>query len=425
MMRATAPVRCLICVAVLSCGDGSPSAGGDAADIPLTPTTEDVYTVGALSGEDWETFGNVTNLVFDEAGNLHIFDLNAKRIVVVDPEGNFVRTIGRQGEGPGEFSSPLAFTILGDGRMVVYDFPRTFHLFDQEGRFTEDVTFDLFAGVPGSVLIARPDHRLISRGGMQISRPGQESEDAEDAHLRDIDIFALDGSDREVLYRAWALLPTERDEELSSEDEQGREQLTVTMPRMRAFEPGLHLGMLSDGRLAVADSMGYRLKLISMDGTVAAIIERRVAPEVVTEAVKDAERARRTEAFSEMESMRVDGVGELVETEGLADQMAATMLTQVESMLFTDVVPAIADIAVDRTDLIWIERTGAGGAELGLIDLITADGDYLGTLPADGPRIPHAFGPDGLMAYIETGEFDVQIVRVIRVVPFETPLETG
>ena len=42
----------------------------------------------------------------------------------------------------------------------------------------------------------------------------------------------------------------------------------------------------------------------------------------------------------------------------------------------------------------------------------------MGTLPADGIQVPDAFGPDGLMAYVETGELDVPVVRVIRLVGF-------
>ena len=50
---------------------------------------------------------------------------------------------------------------------------------------------------------------------------------------------------------------------------------------------------------------------------------------------------------------------------------------------------------------------------------MTATGDYLGTLPPDGPRIPDAFGPGGLMAYIETDEMDVPTVRVVRLLSLE------
>ena len=48
------------------------------------------------------------------------------------------------------------------------------------------------------------------------------------------------------------------------------------------------------------------------------------------------------------------------------------------------------------------------------MDILTARGGYVGTVSADGPGIPQAFGPDGLVAYIERDGFDVPTIRVRR-----------
>ena len=410
MKRVPALPLLTVCTLLPACGDTSSGLGD--ADTPLTPTTEDLYTLGAYSGEDWETLGAVDKVVFDESGNLHIFDSGAKRIVVVDRDGNFVRTIGREGGGPGEFSNPIGFGIMGDGRIVVNDFLGSLHVFDREGEFAEAVTLSPFDGLPGSLLLPVSDVHFVSRDGIRATRPGEESEDD---HLRDIGLFALDGSAREVLYRAWDLPPTPEDEEVVSENAEGLRDVTLSLDRMRAFEPGLHLGVLSDGRLAVADSMGYRVKLIGPDGTVSAVLERRIDPEPVTEAVMEAERERRSEMFSEDATADVSVAGGFLEP-GMVEEVIATLEAQVEDMVFTDVIPVIADLGVDLNDVIWIARTGAGGGGPGPIDLLASDGGYMGTLPAGGLGIPDAFGPDGMMAYIETGELDVPVVRVIRLV---------
>ena len=42
------------------------------------------------------------------------------------------------------------------------------------------------------------------------------------------------------------------------------------------------------------------------------------------------------------------------------------------------------------------------------------DGRYLGTYPAGAVAMPDAFGPDGLVAFIERNEQDVQTVVVRR-----------
>jgi hypothetical protein len=61
-----------------------------------------------------------------------------------------------------------------------------------------------------------------------------------------------------------------------------------------------------------------------------------------------------------------------------------------------------------------VQRSSGRVGEDGPTDLITADGRYLGSLAPDGLRIPDAFGPDGLIARIETDEFDVPTVVVER-----------
>ena len=52
------------------------------------------------------------------------------------------------------------------------------------------------------------------------------------------------------------------------------------------------------------------------------------------------------------------------------------------------------------------------------IDIVTPNGLYVGTLPADKAIMPVAFGPDGLAAYIEIDDMDVQTV-VVRRLPKE------
>jgi len=79
-------------------------------------------------------------------------------------------------------------------------------------------------------------------------------------------------------------------------------------------------------------------------------------------------------------------------------------------------VPVIKEMAVDGEGRIWITRTAADGEAGGPTDVLALDGEYLGTLAAGDFRIPDAFGPNGLMAYIETDELDVPSVNVVRLV---------
>ena len=63
---------------------------------------------------------------------------------------------------------------------------------------------------------------------------------------------------------------------------------------------------------------------------------------------------------------------------------------------------------------------GRGGDETnGTTAVVTSSGHYIETLPADGPRIPAAFGPGGLMAYNDADEMGIHTVRVIRLLSLD------
>ena len=100
------------------------------------------------------------------------------------------------------------------------------------------------------------------------------------------------------------------------------------------------------------------------------------------------------------------------------DQMREMMADQVRTMDFAEVVPVISALKVDSGDRLWVRRAGDSGEDEGPIDVITADGGYLGTVPAGSFSLPDAFGPDGLVAYIEADDLGVETVRVARLGPF-------
>ncbi len=400
-------------VLLLACGDSSDASGDggaagtlDGPDVMLTAVTEDVYTAGALDGEDWETFGSVRSVAFDGAGNLHIMDSQADRIVVVAPDGSFVRTVGGPGEGPGEFNSPTGLIVDRDGGYVVPSM-NGLEIFGPEGEYLRSVALDPFKG-----LLMGTDGlsagRVVTRTVMRMNRPEEREESGivPESEGRPIEVFPLDGSDPEVLYAAWEL-PEERDEGTVATTSSGGPSVFQMAPP-RAFVPGLHCDVLSDGRVAVVDSIGYRVKLVGIDGTLTDVIERPIVPMVVTDEIRDTERERRRAEQEEQEASLNSG------SSGFSVRYGS-----VDDMTFADEIPVIDGIAVDWDDRIWVARHDERGVGPELIDIVTPDGGYVGTLPADGLRIPAAFGPDGLLAYIETDDFDVRSVKVVRLVSLE------
>ena len=79
-------------------------------------------------------------------------------------------------------------------------------------------------------------------------------------------------------------------------------------------------------------------------------------------------------------------------------------------------VPVIRGLATTWDGHIWLVRRGEDPLSDGPIDVLTSDGRYLGSYPAGATVIPDAFGPGGLVAFVEKDEMDVETVVVKRVV---------
>ncbi len=398
------------------------SAGMDSPDFTIAPEWESLWVVGVLDGEDWEVFGAVTDLAFNEAGDLFVLDEQAAHVVVFDRAGAHLRTISRQGEGPGELTEPTSMAVLAAGRLAIFDRSRRgIQFFTQEGEYLESAPFDPQQGMPNFVRVWLPDGSILTDietritstadGAMSVSSgpAGAESE-------RPIIRYGPDGG-REVRYTAWDPPPPTGE---GASTEGG--SIRFTMSPVRAFDPSLSFIPMPDGRLAVVDSVAYRIKLVGVAGAVEDVLERPVGPIRVTDAIRTAETQRR---LAQLVQTRVSSVlgGRIPLPSDFQEQMTAARRTTIEQMTFAEEIPAIDDLALDFEGRLWVERTGLPGEE-GPIDIVTPDARYLGTIQPGGLRIPDAFGPDGLMAYGETHDLGFPIVGVVQLAP-SSQLETG
>ncbi|MDX1394251.1 MAG: 6-bladed beta-propeller [Gemmatimonadota bacterium] len=78
--------------------------------------------IGQLEGPDEYTFGSVTEILPDDAGGVYVFDGQAPALRYYGADGTYVRTIGGQGGGPGEYEDAvLGLSFRTDGRLVLRD----------------------------------------------------------------------------------------------------------------------------------------------------------------------------------------------------------------------------------------------------------------------------------------------------------------
>lgn len=361
-------------------------------DLPLDASFEDIYRVGSLDGDGWDTFGRVAGVGFDGAGNLYILDTEAVRINVVDLQANLVRQFIREGQGPGEFGSDTApaleFAVMGDGRVTVYDLGRmAFTLFGADGEFERMVRFrgaqTGSAMIPGIQGFPGMDRVLATSEVSYLRRtaPGPDDE-ASEPSFRHVLSYDVSGDEVRIDSVAAGWSPPG--------DPEG-------------FRPRLRAGVLPSGTVVYTDSSSYAIKFAGQDGRVTRVLTRPFQPRPVTGRIRADEIERRLEALEP-----VRGGSPMLQ------RMLEFRRGQIEAMEFFDEIPVVVDLRTSWEGTIWVLHRGDGDTEGNRIDLISSDGNYLGTFPPRSTAMPSAFGPNGLVAFVETDDLDVPYVAVRR-----------
>jgi hypothetical protein len=107
---------------------------------PILTLEEDLTIRGDETREE-QMFQDVRTLAVDETGNIYALDEQAGNIKIFDGQGQFLRTIGQKGQGPGEFGLPIAVLITPDREILVHDMgQRALKFLDQEGRFLHHIS---------------------------------------------------------------------------------------------------------------------------------------------------------------------------------------------------------------------------------------------------------------------------------------------
>ena len=122
---------------------------------------EEDLSIGREDDENYLLF-KIRDIAVDGLGNIYVVDMGNIRVQVFDKSGNYLRTIGRAGEGPGEFLSPRRIKIDDDnGKIYVVDAGREIEIYDKEGKFVKcckqeqpkGPMVDLWLGKNGNLIV--------------------------------------------------------------------------------------------------------------------------------------------------------------------------------------------------------------------------------------------------------------------------------
>jgi hypothetical protein len=149
---------------VVQCRPG-PEAEGPAADA-LEITVDELW---ATQGDDrLGFFGFIAGAAVVGGDRIWVSDAQEPAIQEYDFMGVPVRTIAREGDGPGEVRGPFLMTTTPSGRVVAYDVGHSsFEVFEPSGDFLQRIKLGAFFLNPKG--LAATDERLYIAAGAPVS----------------------------------------------------------------------------------------------------------------------------------------------------------------------------------------------------------------------------------------------------------------
>jgi hypothetical protein len=302
---------------------------------------EERVRLGSLDGEGPELFGSIEGVALGPEGEVYVLDGQVAELRVFDGGGAHQRTIGRQGEGPGELDRASGLAVDGSGTVWVLNWGN--------GRYSG---FD-----PASGALVREVLRPIAFAALPWQGAFQDGE-------RLVDVGLDLGGEIAVMRFDTAFVPVDT-MPLPQPDVNDRVMLlrgqTLVAAVMEPFAPQPSWTPRPRGGVIFGDGEAYRLHRVGFEQDTSLTIEldRERVP------VSAAERDSALAAFQEMTG-RLGGA-------------RPERQPRVRSMR-----PAHGALFVDDQDRTWVQSVRTAGEE-GAWDVFAADGRYLGRVPIPDP----------------------------------------
>ena len=208
-------------------------------------------SIGGEEFDDNYNFIRISDVEVDEEGNIYVFDYRQYRIQKYDKDGKYLQTIGRQGEGPGEFQRASQMTLSPGGKLYV-DESRKILIFNQDNIYERSINIDFFIR---SYLVTKEENFL---GRARVRTEEETSNDVIliDSNGKKMDTIASYPDPSVMLTKS-----------LSGGG-------GIAMGGSPPYSPGLSFSPVSDELGVYGYSDEYRLWVVNSAGEVVYIIEK-------------------------------------------------------------------------------------------------------------------------------------------------------
>ncbi len=299
-------------------------------------------SIGDDEADEDYMFSEMISFAIDKEGKFYILDRKESKIKVFDCEGKYIRTIGKQGQGPGEMNQPIGIHITPNHELIVEDvLSQKLVFFTFDGKFLKILSTAKVFGLG--------DVAVDSQGNM-IARQFAISDKGVNWEVKKYD------SDLNPLFSIGAI-------EISNPLER----------EINPFRFFLFYKLGKEDDILYGNSEEYEIKILNSEGTLVKRITKKYVPVKITKEDKK-------KYFNNIPSI----------ASAFKDRIA-----------LPEFYPAYQSFSIDEQGRIFV-RTYEKGKEKGeyLIDVFDIEGKHIAKIPFKGE--PKVWKGEKLYAIEET-----------------------
>jgi len=329
---------------------------------------EEELSIGREDDDNY-LFYDPRNISVDEQRNIYILERGNHRIQKFNKDGNYLRTIGKEGQGPGEFERPYSLVLDKNSNIYVSD-RRKIHFFNPSGEFVKTIPLsdqvnNFFVSSEGNIF------------GLMTQRIEKER----------TRLIVKMNSEGKILKNIVQLAEVTQVMRKS-------ENVTSTFSITHDYNYSLYFTFSDNNQIYYGDSSEYSFSRINLEGNVELIIKKEESYQSISQKEKD----KILEAFSELIKQWPKGVVE-------------------EAVQFPAHRPFFNRVLIDDKGRIYIKKVKPVLDETESLefDVFSPEGYYLykTTLPFSPEIIKNGYLYD-LYTSEETGEVTIKRYKVIN-----------
>ncbi len=299
-------------------------------------------------------FQAVIEIALDEEGFVYVSDYQANNIKKFDASGVFIKTIGREGQGPGEFSWPWEIAV-SRGRLFVWDMRNMrICVLSSDGAFIKAVKIQIQDGRPEKL-------EALPNGNIVIEMEKIHYQDIDKPQDRTISIYSPTLELKKTFYS----------QQVWNNKYMNIEGRFTNLPQ--PFAQLVHWGVSPEGQIAVGFPKAYEIELFNSEGSRLSSFEHRYEPVKVTEEDKKM-------FFSGISYSTSTSGGAVSRKQGAPDSM-------VKNTVFPKFKPPFNSVFVDGEGNILVRLHGNERQKENFnFDAFRSDGSFIGNVQIFGEK---------------------------------------